>query len=56
MPVFGWTFSTDVRAVAAPRSSRTLTRGDEHRTVNGIEKKHCPMCKTWKALSEYNKC
>ena len=34
----------------------TLTRVDEHRTVNGIEKKRCPTCKTWKAISEYNKC
>ena len=33
-----------------------LSRTDEHRTTNGIEKKHCPKCKSWKALSEYTKC
>ena len=33
-----------------------LSRGDEHRTVNGVEKKHCPTCKTWKSVAEYAKC
>lgn len=33
-----------------------LIRSDEHRTLNGIEHKHCPTCNKWKALLDYTKC
>lgn len=33
-----------------------LSRADEHRTINGIEKKHCPTCNTWKGVTDFTKC
>lgn len=27
----------------------------KHKTIDGIEKKHCPTCNEWKSLSEYNR-
>jgi hypothetical protein len=39
---------------AARANGVEVQRSDEHRTVDGVETKHCPTCKTWKALADYN--
>ena len=40
----------------ARKNGVELSRADEHKTVNGIEKKHCGGCSTWKPLDQYYLC
>ena len=32
-----------------------MPKKKEHKIIDNIEKKHCPMCDIWKNLNEYNK-
>ena len=40
----------------ARKSGVELSRANEHQTLNGIEKKHCGGCSTWKPLDQYYLC
>jgi hypothetical protein len=37
----------------ARRNGVELSRANEHKTLNGIEKKHCGACSTWKSLEQF---